>query len=204
MNKKRKKKIRNNIKKQYPQYSEDKLDEIMYGVEAIYLTSTKMIIILTFAIIFHLFKEIMFLLVAFNIIRTFAFGLHASKSYICLISSFTFFIGGALLCKYAVIPKSAIFIAYPIMLLIMLLFAPADTKKRPLIKKKKRVIFKLLSSTTVIIYFIITLFLNNNLVINSMFFGLVIECILISPLTYKVFKVPYRNYKRYGLTASNE
>ena len=41
----------NNIKKKYPNYDEDKLDEIAYGLEAIYLTFTKTIIIFALAFI---------------------------------------------------------------------------------------------------------------------------------------------------------
>ena len=45
------KKIKHEIKKQYPNYSEEKIDEIMYGVEVIYLTITKTIIIFLIAFI---------------------------------------------------------------------------------------------------------------------------------------------------------
>lgn len=81
----------------------------------------------------------------------------------------------------------------------MILFSPADTVKRPLIKKKKRIIFKILSIVVTIIYFVITLLIKNKLLINSMLFGLLVECILILPITYRIFKMPYKNYIKYGL-----
>ena len=43
--------IRIAIKKQYPSYSNDKMDEIMYGIEGIYLTITKTIVIFILAFI---------------------------------------------------------------------------------------------------------------------------------------------------------
>ena len=193
------KKIRKEIVKQYPKYSKDKIDEIMYGVEGIYLTITKTIIISLIALILGVFKELIFLLISFNFIRLFAFGMHANKSWICLLFSSTLFLGGAYLCKILIIPKNILITLFLIVLLIISIYAPSDTVKRPLIKKKRRIIFKILSMTVVIIYFILTLIIKNNLFINAVIIGLIIECILILPTTYMIFKMPYKNYKSYGL-----
>ena len=81
----------------------------------------------------------------------------------------------------------------------MCLYAPADTVKRPLINKKKRMRFKILSILVTIIYFILTILIDNNIFTNSLLIGLLISCILILPITYKAFKMPYRNYINYGL-----
>lgn len=195
------KKVENDIKNQYPNYSSDKIEEIMYGIEGIYLTITKSIIIFLCALILGIFKELLYLLIAFNFIRLFAFGMHANKSWICLIFSSSVFLIGAFLCKYITISKEVLCILYLLILIIMIKYAPSDTVKRPLIKKKKRTMYKVLSIIITVTYFIITLFIQNNLIINSMVMGLIIECILIIPITYKAFKMPYKNYVNYGLSA---
>lgn len=195
------KKIRTAIKKQYPNYNDDKIDEIMYGIEGLYLTFTKTVVICIIALILGILKELICLLIAFNFIRFFAFGMHASKSSICLIFSSLVFIIFSILCKYIILPKCLLYILYLLALVIISIYAPADTVKRPLIKRKKRVKFKILSIMVVIIYFILTLVSKNNLFINSLIFGLLIECILINPITYKAFKMPYKNYITYGLNA---
>lgn len=195
------KKIRTAIKKQYPDYNDDKIDEIMYGIEGLYLTFTKTVVICIIALILGILKELICLLVSFNFIRFFAFGMHASKSSICLIFSSLVFIIFSILCKYIVLPKYLLYILYLLALAIISIYAPADTVKRPLIKRKKRIKFKILSIMVVIIYFILTLVSKNNLFINSLIFGLLIECILINPITYKAFKMPYKNYITYGLNA---
>ena len=191
--------IRKQIKKQYPSYSNDKLDEIMYGVEGIYLTITKTIIIFGLALILGIFKELLILLVAFNFIRLFAFGMHANKSITCLIFSSLVFLTGAFLCKYITISKEVLYILYFLVFIIIIKYAPADTKKRPLLKSNKRLRFKILSVMVTLTYFIISFFINNNLIINSLIIGLIIECILIIPITYKAFKMPYKNYLKYDL-----
>ena len=53
-------KIKKDIEKQYPNYSNEKIEEIMYGVEGIYLTISKTIVIFTLALIFGIFKELIF------------------------------------------------------------------------------------------------------------------------------------------------
>ena len=139
------------------------------------------------------------LLLTYNFIRLFAFGMHANKSWICLVFSSSIFILGTYLCKYVSINDYLLYLLYLVVLIIVIIYAPADTVKRPLIKKKKRNIFKLLSVLVVILYFILSLVIDNNLIKNCLIIGLIIECILINPLTYKIFNMPYNNYKKYGL-----
>ena len=116
--------IRNSIKKQYPNYSNDKIDEIMYGVEGIYLTITKTIIIFALAFLFKIAKELLFLLIAFNFIRLFAFGMHANNSITCLIFSSLMFIGGAFICKYLTISKPVLYALYLFSLIIISIYSP--------------------------------------------------------------------------------
>lgn len=190
-------KLRQQIKNQYPNYSNDKLDEIMYGIEGIYLTLEKAVIIFILAAILGIFKELFFLLLAFNFIRLFGFGIHASKSYVCLITSSVLFIGFAFLCKYVNLNINNLIIIYFIIITIILLFAPADTVKRPLIQKNKRMRLKILSIIITILYFIISLiFIKNSTLVNYLCFGLIIECLLINPITYKLFNTPFNNYKK--------
>ena len=195
--------IKNSIKRQYPNYTEEKIDEIMYGIEGIYLTITKTIVIFLIAFILGIYKNLFFLLLSFNFIRLFAFGMHANNSFMCLLLSSIIFLGFAFASKYVALNINLVAILYLLIILIMILYAPADTVKRPLIKRKKRIKFKFLSVLVTIIYFILTIFLNNNTISNYLLFGLIIECILILPITYKLFGMPYNNYKTYGLSTKN-
>ena len=80
------------IKKNNNNLSDIKLEEIEYGLESLYLTYTKFIVLTGLAIILGIFKEYVILLVAYNVIRTFSFGLHATKSIYCFLSSLICFI----------------------------------------------------------------------------------------------------------------
>lgn len=191
-------KIRKNLIKQYSDYNSDKIDVIMYGIEALYITLEKSIVIFSLSFILGIFKKLILLLIFFNIIRMFAFGMHAPTGFICLIMSSVIFLVGAYLLGVLTIPKNIIPCIYMVFIIIEFLFAPADTVKRPIVNKKKRKIFKLLSILVTTTYFIISIIISNKIIINAMLLSIIIECILILPLTYKIFKLPYNNYKNFG------
>lgn len=187
----------NKIKINYPNYSEEKLEEISYGLEAIYLTLTKTIIIFIVAIILHIFKEMFILMILYNILRTTAFGMHAKKSWHCLIISTTMFIGGALFIKYVDINIYIKFIISLISYIFMIIYAPADTYKRPLINKKKRKIYKILSIIISTIYIILIVIFRSTIISTYLMLGLLEATLMIHPLTYRMFHLPYANYKTY-------
>ena len=178
-------------------YDKMQLEEIKYGIESIYLTLSKIIVILIISSILGLFKEAIIFLLIFNILRIFAFGLHASKSIWCWISSSISFIGIPYICKTFIFPN-LIYIILPIICLVcFILYAPADTVKRPLINSRKRKLYKLLSIISCVIYFGLIIITTNFLIKNLLLFALILESILILPLTYKIFKLPYKNYLNY-------
>ena len=84
--------------KKYNNYSDTKIKEIKYGLEAIYLTFSKFIVISIIASLLGIFKEMLIFTIIYNIIRMPSFGLHATKSWICLLSSTISFIGIPYLC----------------------------------------------------------------------------------------------------------
>lgn len=181
--------IKNNTK-----YDEIKLKEIKYGLESIYLAISKLIIISLIAIILDIFVEMIIYILIYNLLRLPSFGLHATKSWICLVSSTILFIGIPILCIYIYIPiyiKSSIGI---IGICLMFKNAPADTKKRPIVNKKRREIYKFISTILSIIFSILSIFLTNNFISNCLIFSIILQNCMISPTIYKLFKLPYNNY----------
>ena len=180
----------------YNNYSSDEIKIIKYGLEGIYLTISKVIIILIIALLLGIFKEVILFLLLFNIIRSTAFGLHASKSYICLISSTLIFIFIPYLCLYININNYIKCLISIMCILYIYRYAPSDTVKRPIVSKKRRDVYKFLSTIISIIYSF-TLLLCSNFISNALLFSMVIECFLISPIVYKIFKLPYNNYIKF-------
>lgn len=190
--------IINNIKKNQPDIDDEQLEVIEYGLESIYLTFTKIIIIILLSIILNIFKETLLMLLFYNIVRFSSFGLHAKNSTACLITSLLLFIGGTYLAIYLKIKLVIKIILAIICIILMIIYAPADTEKRPLINKKKRIKFKILSIITSIILTFLIIYLNDNYLSNFILIGFIEATIMILPVTYKLYGLPYNNYKTYS------
>ena len=178
-------------------YSKDDLEKIHYGFEAIYIFFSKSLIIFPITYFLGILKYSLLFALFYGLLRTFSCGLHASKSWICTLLSLTIFIIIPYLCKICTISvKIKVFIGI-FALIHFYLFAPADTKKRPIINDKKRKMLKFISCLFAIIYFVIAILIKNPTISNIMTYSLLLQSIIISPLSYKLFKLPYNNYKFY-------
>lgn len=184
----------------YNSYDETKLEELKYGLVSIYLLVSKLIIIFILSFLLGIFKEMIIFTLIYIPIRAVSFGLHATKSWICLIFSIIMFIGLPLLSIYLTITNYTKSIIGIICIILILKNSPADTRKRPIISKNRRLFFKYSSTIICIIYIFISLFIANNFISNSLLFALLLQCCLISPFIYKIFKMPYNNYKNYNLS----
>ena len=179
--------------------SQRDIDKIKYGLEGLYLTITKLIFIIIVSIILGIWKETLLLIIIFNGIRLTAFGVHAKRSIDCLISSTLFFILFPIICIKLTIPLIVKIILFIPLTVLIGIFAPADTEKRPLINKKKRKIYKMLSIMISIIYMTIAIVIKDNTLSNCFIFAIVIQIIIMLPITYKIFGVSYNNYKNYDV-----
>lgn len=180
----------------YKDFSEHDIDKLRYGLEGIYLTIEKLVVIIAVSLVLGILKEVFITLVLFNIIRFTGFGFHAEKSIQCLfISLFQFVLVPYILINLH-ISKSVMLIICGICIINYVLFAPADTVKRPLPNKRKRTIRKWATVLIGIIYTLIIAFFNSFLT-PLLLSSLIVEAIVINPLLYMVFHQPYNNYKTY-------
>lgn len=183
--------------KKYNDYSNEDIEKLEYGLEGIYLTLTKLIIMFITATLLGIVKEFIALLILFNIIRYTGFGFHAEKSYHCLILSSICFLLIPLFFISLTLTKEIYIVICLVCVISYLLFAPADTVKRPLPNKKKRIIRKALTVTIGIIYSILSIIYFNHWISAILISSMIIQAIFINPLIYKLLGQPYNNYKNY-------
>lgn len=186
-----------NYLKKHNDYTDTEIKELQYGLISIYLSFSKIIVISILALILGIFKEMLIFMVLFNILRTTGFGLHATKSWICLISSTIIFIGIPFVCINLNINIYLKVIICVLGIILMYKNAPADTYKRPIVNKKRRIIYKTISTIMTIIFSFIAILINNEFISNCLVFSIILENCLISPYIYKLFKLPYNNYITY-------
>lgn len=178
-------------------YDELKIAEIKYGLESIYLLISKSIIIVAIAIYLKIFKEFIIFTILYNFVRMPSFGLHATKSWICLLSSILIFILTPYLAMFIKLNYYVISILGIVLILLFYKNAPADTKKRPIVSPKRRLIYKFITVSISIIYVFLAIFIKNTTLSNLLILSLIVQNLMISPFVYKLFHLPYNNYINY-------
>lgn len=174
------------------EWDEKSLEKIRYGLEGIYLTIVKLVILLALAIILNIERLFLINLVFFNILRFFAFGVHARNSTQCLITSTVMFIIFPILSTSIDFPLPVQIIIASICVLLFLLYAPADTHKRPQKNRKKRQTRKAFAVTIAIVYVLLIIMLKD--LSQIILCSLMTETIMILPITYHILGVPYKNH----------
>ena len=163
----------------------------------IYISITKMFVILLVSIIFKSFKETFLTIIFVNGLRTFAYGIHAKKSWHCYISSIICFVLSPMLFKYIELNLIQKILISIICFIGYALFAPADTHKRPLINKRHRTKLKINTLIVCSIYIAIIFISKNTLINNMIILSMITQVFVINPIVYKLFDMPYNNYMTY-------
>lgn len=180
--------------KKYVELDQKQEARVIYGLYCLYSNFLKIPLVFIVGHLAGLLTETTIFLVTFALLRTFSFGTHAEKSWICTLTNFTVFNLGT----YVSIKISFSWTILIGMIIFsfssFLLYAPADTKARPLKDKIKR---KKLKIKTLIVFCSITviaIFIDNydytKLIVISSF----VQSVNILPITYRVLRKPYRNY----------
>ena len=186
-----------NFLKKYKTYTNDEEEILKYGLESLYILITKSVIIFSIAFLLNIGFEVLIFALIYNLIRKYSFGLHATKSWICLVSSLFIFLIIPLVCKYIVINIYVKSIIGAFFITQIYINSPADTYKRPIINQKRRNKFKFLSTIIAITLIFTSILINNNFISNCCLFSVILQSFIISPYIYKLFKLPYNNYLNY-------
>jgi len=185
-------KITNYIKKNVPLNS-DTEEIVRYGLDVTYMNVSKIFILIIIGMIMNCLPFVFLSIFSFGTIRFYASGFHSRNSIVCFISSFIIIFGNvyiSLFLTYTPLIKTLIF---SLLIIIYYLYAPADTEEKPLINKEKRTSLRNSSLLIISILFLLSFIFGEiagYIIINS----LIIEGVLICPVTYKLFNRRYKNY----------
>ncbi len=168
-----------------------------YVLESLFSYFTKMSVVILISIIIGTFKITFITLILYSLLRGFSYGIHASKNIYCWIITITVYLVGPTAIKYLNFNTQLLLIIYLIGFIAIILYSPADTPSRPLINKTKRVTNKIISLIYMGIITILTISFNNDNFSEIVALVLLVNTMCINPLTYKIFSVPYNNYKYY-------
>lgn len=163
--------------------SEDEIEKINYGLMILISNSFKLFVILLIAALLGVFKLALITFFVFGILRTFAGGVHAKTSLQCLLS--VMFIYFAVIYGAIYIPCTNLekFLLFTVNIVLIMLFAPADTVEKPIIGEKHRRNLRYMALATMLILYVISLF-STEIVSKVIIFASFAECLTITPVAY--------------------
>ena len=182
--------LTNKIRKEMPEVDDERAEVIMYGLQNIIGELPKGVIILIIAYFLKIFKLTLIAILIIAPYRCVSGGVHMKTHIGCIIYTLILYSGSALLGKYIVlsgITKYIIaFIIWIFCMIMIKLYAPADTENVPILRKQERKQKQIFSYIILTIEFIIGLFINNSIITSIIIFGDLIQTLTITRLAYNI------------------
>ena len=189
------------IQDKMPEVDDERAEVINYGLQLVIGEIPKTFALLIIAYAFGVLKLSILALLFIMPYRTFSGGVHLKTHIGCIVATSLFYIGNALLSKYIIIQPT--YIKYILIALIWIfsmimikLYAPADTENVPILRKKDRDFKRKLSYITMTLTLAISIFISNSTISNLLIFGVLIQTISITRFIYKLTNNKY-GYEEY-------
>ena len=193
--------ITNRIKKEMPEVDEERAEVINYGVHLLFGEIPKTFIFIIIALALGILKEFILAMLIIMPYRAVSGGVHLKTHIGCILGTSIAYCGTAYLSK--IIVFEPIYLKYIVIALVWMfgmimvkLYAPADTENVPILRKEDRRRKKILSYVILTIYLVISIFIKNNLISNIIILGMFMQSIMISRFVYKITKNKY-GYEEY-------
>ena len=178
------------IRKEMPEVDDERAEIIMYGLQNIIGELPKGIIILIIAYILGIFKLTVISILIIAPYRCVSGGVHMKTHIGCIIYTLLLYSGSSLLGKYIVLTGNAkIMLAIVVWIFCMImikLYAPADTENLPILRKKERKQKQILSYIIITSEILIAIFIKNTTISGIIIFGDLIQTLTITRIAYKV------------------
>ena len=189
------------IRKEMPDINDERAEVIFYGLQLIIGEVPKILLLFAVAMILKIGWLVIFAYATMLPYKTVAGGFHLKTNIGCLIGTFIVYYGNVLLSKFIIFSTDIKYLLSIIILILSIimiyLYAPADTINLPILRKKERKIKKILSYIFAIATLGAALIVKDSTLSNILIFNVLIEAISISRLAYKIAKNEY-GYETYA------
>ena len=196
--------LTNKIRQEMPEIDDERAEVINYGLQNIVGEIPKIFIMLIVAYILGIFKLALFTFIALLPYKGASGGVHLKSHIGCILFTTSFYCIIPFVSKLFVLPELAkyiIIIGIWIFGMIMIkLYAPADTENVPILSIKIRRKKQLLSYFTFTLALLIAMFINNSTICNILILANFVQTITITKLIYRLTNNKY-GYEVYGNTS---
>lgn len=193
--------LTNKIRKQMPEINDEQAEIILYGIQLIVGEIPKMFLMFGTGIILGLWWQTIlafFLLLPYKVTSG---GFHLKTHLGCFICTNLVYCGNAYLSTIYNFPNEiakyiTILLIWIFGIIMVSIYAPADTENLPILTKKERKTKKILSYIFLSINMLVALFIPNTVISNLLIFGSLIQTISITKIAYIITKNKY-GYEEY-------
>lgn len=183
-----------------PDIDEEKAEILDYGLHLIIGEIPKVFIMIGLAFLLGVGELSILAFLLILPYRSFSGGFHLKTHLGCILCTTSFYAGTALLSKYITLTEPVKYIAIIAVwifgMIMIKLYAPADTENVPVISKKERRKRKIASYIMLSISLLVAAIIPNRIISNILLFGMLIQTLSITRLAYKITKNKY-GYEEY-------
>lgn len=184
------------IRKKMPEIDNERAEVIKYGLELIIGEIPKIFLLFIIGFLLGIGKLTILAFLIMLPYRAITGGFHLKTHIGCIVCTNLFYCGNVMLSKYIVFDP--IIVKYIIISLIWIfsimminLYAPADTENVPILSSKERKIKKKLSYIVATIELAIAIFIPNSVIANIIIFGILLQTLSITRIAYKLTNNKY-------------
>ena len=188
--------LTNRIRIKMPEIDDERAEIINYGLQLVIGEVPKMLITILIAWALGVLELSILTLIVMLPYKTVSGGVHLKTHIGCIITTSLFYSGTAILSKNIIIEniflKCLIITLIWIFSIIMIkLYAPADTEEVPILRKNERKIKKILSYIFMTATLIVGMIIKDSTLSNILIFGTLIQTIFISRIIYTLTRCKY-------------
>ena len=193
--------LTNKIQKKMPEINDERAQRIKYGLQLMIGEIPKFILLIAMAIISKIGWLVIFAYITMLPYKIVAGGFHLKTHIGCTIGTFIVYFGNVLISKNLILQPAYLKyiiagLIWGISLIMISLYAPADTVNAPILRKKERKLKKILSYIFATITLLVAMLIKDNTLSNILLINVLLESISISRLAYKITKNEY-GYETY-------
>ena len=197
--------LTNRIRKEMPDIDDERAEVINYGIQIIFGEIPKIFIMLAVALVLGIFKETLITFLVLIPYRGASGGFHAKTHIGCILTTCIMYCGVAFLSKYIVLTETIKYITIGIVwifgIIMIRLYAPADTEDVPILALKDRKKKRIVSYISFTIGLLLAVIIKDNIISNILLFANFVQTLTITKLAYKLSKNKY-GYEVYGDASS--
>lgn len=193
------------IRKRMPEVDDERAEIINYGLQLVVGEIPKNFIIILLAFALGIGKLTLLSILAIAPYRSVSGGFHLKTHIGCVVATSIFYLGNVYASQYLIIEPSylkyiILFTIWLFSMIMIKLYAPADTENVPIISKKDRKLKKILSYIIMTITLLISIFIKDIVISNLFMYGVIIQTLTITRVAYIITnnKYGHEEYEKQG------